>query len=186
MLKKLIRSNDSVYLFIRKCLMIYVKVRYGLKNVALSCRIATPQLISKDFTLGEYSLVDQYTHICSSVRAGKYVMIATNVTIAGADHLYDQVGTPMCFSGRPEMPETIIGDDVWIGTNVSIRAGVTIGRGAIIGMGSLVLKDVEPYTVVGGVPAQVLKKRFIDEEIKKHDLMLQKAAYRSGRFCSVR
>ena len=60
-----------------------------------------------------------------------------------------------------------IGNDVWIGDNVYILAGVKIGNGAIIAMGAVVTRDVEPYTIVGGVPAKVIRKRFNDEQIKK-------------------
>lgn len=59
----------------------------------------------------------------------------------------------------------IIGNDVWIGYEAVIMAGVTIGDGAIIGTRALVTKDVAPYTVVGGVPAKPIRKRFSDEMI---------------------
>ena len=61
--------------------------------------------------------------------------------------------------------KVIIGNDVWIGINVSIMGGVTIGDGAIIGSHSLVTKNVEPYTIVGGVPAKKIRMRFNDEII---------------------
>lgn len=57
-----------------------------------------------------------------------------------------------------------IGNDVWIGANVSLMDGVRIGDGAIVAANALVMKDVEPYTIVGGVPAKVIKKRFSEEE----------------------
>lgn len=58
-----------------------------------------------------------------------------------------------------------IGNDVWIGKNVLIKGGITIGDGAIIGMGSVVTKDVPPYSIVGGVPAKIIRKRFSQTEI---------------------
>ncbi|MBI5324137.1 MAG: CatB-related O-acetyltransferase [Ignavibacteriae bacterium] len=60
-----------------------------------------------------------------------------------------------------------IGNDVWIANNVIIMDGVKIGDGAVIGAGSIVTKDVEPYSVVGGVPAKIISKRFSDEQIEK-------------------
>lgn len=60
-----------------------------------------------------------------------------------------------------------IGSDVWIGFDVKILAGVKIGSGAIIGAGSVITKDVEPYSIVGGVPAKVIKYRFDDYIINK-------------------
>lgn len=59
----------------------------------------------------------------------------------------------------------IIGNDVWIGANVSLMDGIKIGDGAIVAANALVTKDVEPFAIVGGVPAKIIKKRFSDEEI---------------------
>ena len=59
----------------------------------------------------------------------------------------------------------VIGNDVWIGYEAAIMAGVTIGDGAIIGTRAVVTKDVPPYTIVGGVPAKPIRKRFSDETI---------------------
>ena len=61
--------------------------------------------------------------------------------------------------------DIVIGSDVWIGYEAVIFAGVTIGDGAIIGTRSVVTKDVPPYTIVGGVPAKPIRKRFSDETI---------------------
>ena len=78
-----------------------------------------------------------------------------------------------------------VGNDVWIGSRVSILQGIKIGDGAIIAAGAVVTKDVEPYSIVGGVPAKVIKKRFSDEEIDNlckikwwdfDELTLEKAA----------
>lgn len=60
----------------------------------------------------------------------------------------------------------VIGNDVWIGSNVLIMDGINIGDGAIVASGSVLVKNVEPYTIVGGVPAKPLKKRFNDNQIK--------------------
>lgn len=63
--------------------------------------------------------------------------------------------------------DVTIGNDVWIGYRVTILPGVTIGNGAIIGACSVVTRDVEPYAIVGGNPARLIKKRFDDETIRK-------------------
>jgi virginiamycin A acetyltransferase len=70
----------------------------------------------------------------------------------------------------PIKGDTIIGNDVWIGQNATILPGVKIGDGAIIGMKSVVGSDVEPYTIVAGNPAKVIRKRFDEELI---ELMLK-------------
>jgi len=66
-----------------------------------------------------------------------------------------------------EYLQTSIGNDVWIGANAFIRGGLTIGHGAIIGAHAVVTKDVEPYSIVVGNPARVIKMRFNEEIISK-------------------
>lgn len=64
-----------------------------------------------------------------------------------------------------ETGKIVIGNDVWIGSNATIMYDITIGDGAIIAAGSIVTKDIEPYSIVGGVPAHQIKKRFSPDEI---------------------
>ena len=73
-------------------------------------------------------------------------------------------GCPECLDNRGDI---VIGNDVWIGYEAVILAGVTIGDGAIIGTRALVTRDVAPYTIVGGVPAKPIRKRFSDEIISR-------------------
>ena len=63
--------------------------------------------------------------------------------------------------------DVVIGNDVWVGSNCSIMSGVTIGDGAVIAANSNVTKNVEPYTIVGGNPVKVIRKRFTDVQIKR-------------------
>ena len=77
---------------------------------------------------------------------------------------------PPAQADLPLKGDTVIGNDVWIGQNAVILPGVHIGDGAIIGANSVVGSDVDPYTIVAGDPARVLRKRFDDELI---DLMLR-------------
>lgn len=63
--------------------------------------------------------------------------------------------------------DIVIGNDVWIGYNAVILSGVTVGDGAIIGTNAVVTKDVPPYTIVGGVPAKPIRKRFDDDTAEK-------------------
>lgn len=104
---------------------------------------------------------------------GAFCSIANNVKIGGGVHPMEWVSTsPVFYEGRDSVrakfskhkrkpvKTTIIGHDVWIGQGVMIKQGVTIGTGAVVGMGSIVTKDVEPYVVVAGSPAKVIKERF--------------------------
>ncbi len=89
---------------------------------------------------------------------GNDVMIAQNVVLRASDHGHDRIDIPMMKQGHTG-GEIIIGDDVWIGANVVITRNVRIGAHSIIAAGAVVTKDVEPYSVVGGVPAKLIKKR---------------------------
>lgn len=81
-----------------------------------------------------------------------------NTVLAGYDHI----------EGHPQTKGDVnIGNDVWIGLNATILSGVIIGDGAVIAAGSVVTKNVEPYSIVGGVPAKFIKKRFEEKTIGK-------------------
>ncbi|OAB41192.1 Vat family streptogramin A O-acetyltransferase [Paenibacillus antarcticus] len=122
-----------------------------------------------------------YEFLGDKLVIGKFCAIAEGVTFImnGANHRMDGLTTyPFyIFAGGwekvtptieqlPFKGDTLIGNDVWLGQNVTIMAGVTIGDGAIVATNSTVIRNVEPYTIVGGNPANVIKKRFSDEMIK--------------------
>jgi len=90
---------------------------------------------------------------------GNYVMIAPNVAILNSTHNFERTDVPMIMQGEKKGQNPIIEDDVWIGRNAIIMPGVIVGKGSIIGAGAIVTKDVEPYSVVGGVPARLIRKR---------------------------
>ena len=112
---------------------------------------------------------------------GKFCMIASDVKFImnGANHLSNAISAyPFAVFGNgwenamdgksyPNKGDITIGNDVWIGYNATIMAGVTIGDGAIIATNATVVKDVAPYSIVGGNPAIEIKKRFSDEKIKQ-------------------
>ncbi len=92
------------------------------------------------------------------VKFGDYVLIGPNVVIASSQHRYDIKGVPIMFQGH-ELEPVVIGNDVWIGANAVILPGVTVGDGTIIGAGAIVTDDTDPYSIVGGVPAQKIGER---------------------------
>jgi len=108
---------------------------------------------------------------------GNYIMLGPGVTIITGDHRTDIVGRYMVdIKDSEKLPENdedvVIEDDVWLGANAVILKGVTIGKGAIVASGALVTKNVPPYSIVGGVPAKLLKSRFTDEEIQEHENLM--------------
>ncbi len=143
--------------------------------------------IHRDFVAGPLGYIGPGCAIRSRVRVGRYVMFGADVAIMGADHNFDRPGTPTIFAGRPDLPETTIDDDVWIGGRAIVLAGVHIGRGAIVAAGSVVTRDVEPFTIVAGVPARFVRKRFEDDEDEAaHDALLQSNALFVGEFADRR
>lgn len=152
--------------------MRWYRFRFGLKNVHPTFYMGGKSWLSPDLVAKEYVFIGAGCKIYPKVTIGKYTMLAPGVAILGGDHLFDDPNTPMIFSGRPEMPATSIGEDVWIGSRVFVKAGLKIGDGAIIAAGSVVTKDIPPYSIYGGNPAKLIRMRFNEEEIKNHKKML--------------
>lgn len=183
-LRTYIRNNEGFYMFYRSAIMLLKRKFYGLKHVHPTFFMSGIGRVSKDFVACEYSFIADGCRICPRVSIGRYVMFGPNVTITGSDHRFDVPGTPMIFSGRPKLKETIIEADVWIGYGCVVMSGVRVGRGAIVAANSVVTKDVPPYEIHGGVPAKKIKDRFASvEDIKAHDAMLEQPPAR-GVFCS--
>ena len=110
---------------------------------------------------------------------GRKVIFGPRPTIITGDHRTDLIGKYIIdVTTEEKLPENdlpvVIEDDVWCGANVTILKGVTIGRGSIVAAGAVVTQSFPPYSVVGGVPAKLLKMRFTPEEIVEHEKMLYK------------
>lgn len=135
-----------------------------------------------DVTMGDYSYCAGYNQIYYAT-IGKFCSIASNVRINPGNHpTYTRIAQhhftyrseqygfgkddQEFFNWRKSSP-VIIGNDVWIGHNATIMPGVRIGNGAVIGTGSIVTKDVEPYSMVVGIPVRKIKMRFSSELTKK-------------------
>ena len=126
-------------------------------------------------TLYEFGLgifVKKIGRYCSINGSAKFQDSHPMGWVTTSPFLYDEYGSllpPVWMGQTPirhlETPKTEIGNDVWIGANVNIIPGVKIGDGAVIGACAFVNRDVEPYAVVGGVPARVLKYRYPKEMI---------------------
>ena len=156
-----------------------------LKNI-----VKNPNIIVGDYTYYddfenvenfEKNVKYHFDFVGDKLIIGKFCMIASDVKFImnGANHLTDAMSTyPFAIFGYgwehamegksyPQKGNINIGNDVWIGYNATIMAGVTIGDGAIIATNATVVKDVEPYSIVGGNPAKEIKKRFSKEVIAK-------------------
>ena len=105
---------------------------------------------------------------------GDNVLIASYVALINFDdHKYNIIGKTIWDSGRGDTGKIVIQDDVWIGHGTIILTPSVIGKGSIIAAGSVVNRDVPPYSIVAGVPAKVVKMRFLPDEIDLHEIMLK-------------
>lgn len=129
--------------------------------------------------IGNNVYIGKYCSLEADIEIGNDVLIGNNVGLIGRyDHDYTYVGKSIKdspwigdeeYSFKGKNQKIKIENDVWIGYGAIIMTGVKIGRGAIIAAGSLVLKDVEPYTIVGGNPSKVIGKRFTEEQVIEHE-----------------
>lgn len=142
-----------------------------------------------DCFIGLCSYINSNTHL-NRTKIGRFCSIADNVRTGFGTHptntfvstfpsfYYDTKNIPFSFMNHKSPLYSIwrytdnkqkyvveIGNDVWIGSHVLIMDGVKIGDGAIIAAGAIVTKDVDPYSIVGGVPARLIKYRFNKEQI---------------------
>lgn len=109
--------------------------------------------------IGNNSGVGVNCVLSGKVIIGDDVMMGPEVFIYTFNHRFDRTDIPMWKQGHESMKPVQIEDDVWIGSRVTILPGVKIGKGSIIGASSVVTKDVQPYSIVGGNPAKLLKMR---------------------------
>lgn len=93
------------------------------------------------------------------IRLGRHVLLAGQCYLGGGRYHAERTGVPMMEQGLYSKGAVDIADDVWIGAGARVLDGVRVGEGAIIGAGAVVTRDVEPYTIVGGVPAKVIGER---------------------------
>ncbi len=135
-------------------------------------------------TFGKYTYGNPTTHWKNEnakLIVGNFCSIAQNVNIyLGGNHntqwvttypfghIHKNIFNNFNGDGCPSTKgDVIIGNDVWIGANVTIMSGIKIGDGAVIANNSHVVKDIEPYSLVGGNPAKLIKYRFTQEQIEK-------------------
>ncbi|OJF91323.1 DapH/DapD/GlmU-related protein [Pararhizobium antarcticum] len=137
-------------------------------EIAERCRISEAEI-------GDYSYIMQDGSVwCATI--GKFANIAASVRINATNHpvwratlhhftyragdYWADAGGDEDFFAWRRGNRVVIGHDVWIGHGATVLPGVTVGNGAVIGAGAVVSRDVAPYTIVGGVPARLIRDRF--------------------------
>lgn len=128
-------------------------------------------------TLGSYTYISSNTDI-SNAALGNFCSIGQNVKIGGFGKHPLNISTHPAFYSQhmtkcfheiknfQHFKNTKIGHDVWIGDRAIILDGINVGTGSVIAAGSVVTKNTEPYSIVGGVPAKEIKKRFSEKDIE--------------------
>jgi acetyltransferase-like isoleucine patch superfamily enzyme len=92
------------------------------------------------------------------VEIGDHCMLANGCFVSDSSHRYDDRDKPITWQGFESKGPTRVGENCWLGTHAVVTSGVTIGERCVVGAGSIVTKDVEPYSIVAGAPAKLIRK----------------------------
>lgn len=131
-------------------------------------------IIGDDVSINEGA---RFLNTRAKIHIGDHVIFGPNVSVITGNHRIDVVGRYMSSITEdeklPENDEDVVFEgDNWIGANATILMGVTVGFGAVIAAGAVVVSDVPEYSIVGGIPAKEIKKRFSDDDIKEHERII--------------
>jgi len=141
--------------------------RTGRIRIGPKCSIAAGVILQGNVRLGENCSIQTGSMLigyggwddpAGRITIGNNVRIAPFVQMIAANHRFEDTSRPIAAQGLEHRPITIA-DDVWVGGRVIITAGVTIGTGSVLAAGAVVTRDVPAWSVVGGVPAKILKSR---------------------------
>ncbi len=148
------------------------------KRAVICRRVRMDVLPFNVFSLGDFSTIEDFSVINNGVgpvvignhvrvgisnvligplTIGNHVILAQNIVLSGLNHGYEDVQVPIVDQKCTVSP-IVIEDECWIGANAVITAGVTIGKHSVVAAGSVVTKNVEAFTIVGGNPAKPLKR----------------------------
>ena len=157
-------------------ILAYNKTKFNSigKNTAISykCHFTYATISIGDFSyIGPYCI---FQSVHGEIEIGNHVMFGPGVHIHGGNHVTNKIGFFMNTVTKEAGSDgkVIIEDDVWVGANAIILKGVTIGEGAVVAAGSIVIKNVQPYSIVAGSPAKIIKMRFTENEINEHKKLL--------------
>lgn len=172
---------DSFYAFFIKRSMGHCGKNVMIKPTTSVFKGIENFYINDDVRIARYAVIYSTR---AKVFIGSKTGIAPYLKIITGNHRIDKIGHFMFDGDTDKLPENdkdvIIEGDSWFGINVTILAGVTIGRGSVIAAGAVVNKSCPPYSIIGGIPAKVLKFRFTIDEVIEHEKVLYP---KNKRFC---
>ena len=165
--------DKFLFMFVRK------NLRYAGKHVYMRPSKSDFKGLC-NMSIGDDSIIPRgRVFYCTraSLTIGRKVIFGPNPTIITGDHCIDKIGKFIAdVTDGEKCPENdapvVIEDDVWCGANVTILKGVTIGRGSVVAAGAVVTKSFPPYSIIGGVPAKIIRMRFTPEQIIEHEKIL--------------
>jgi acetyltransferase-like isoleucine patch superfamily enzyme len=110
-----------------------------------------------DVLIGDHTRVGIHCTVIGPVCIGSHVNLAQGITVTALNHNFTDTSMRIDEQGISTKP-VVIGNDVWIGANAVILPGVTIGKHCVVAAGAVVTKDIPDHTLVGGVPARIIKQ----------------------------
>ncbi|MHC1690808.1 MAG: DapH/DapD/GlmU-related protein [Bacteroidales bacterium] len=148
-------KNAVIYRSVRKDIVPFNNFTIGSYSVIENFSIVNNMV--GDVKIGAYSRVGLGNVIIGPIEIGSHVILAQNIAISGLDHKYKDVKKRIDEQGV-DTGLIVIEDNVWVGANSIITKGVTIGTHSIVAGGSVVVKNVDSYTIVAGNPARTVKR----------------------------
>ena len=140
-----------------------IKFNFKNKNVIISRNFKITNfanlILQEDIYIGENAVINSY----GKVFINNGVIIGPNITIYTANHNFKEDLQSIPYDSKLDVRNVTIEENVWIGGNVIIIPGVPIGEGSIVGAGSVVVKNIEPFSIVGGNPAKKIGERDIEK-----------------------
>nr|WP_070328418.1 acyltransferase [Exiguobacterium aurantiacum] len=140
------------------------KIRYFfakslISHMGKNVNIEQGSVFTRDLIIGDNSGLGINSKVTRGVEIGDNVLMGPNCFLCTESHEFERTDIPIIQQGFKDVKSIKIKNDVWIGQNVIILPGVTIEKGCIIGAGSVVTKNIPEFSIVGGNPAKIIKKR---------------------------
>lgn len=148
-------KGSKIYSSVRMDTPPYRKFSLGKRSVVESFSCINNAV--GDVVIGDYTRIGIHNTIIGPVTIGSHVNLAQGITVTALNHNFENTNERIDLQGVTTK-QVVINDDVWIGANAVILPGVTIGRHAVVAAGAVVTTDVPENTVVGGVPAKIIKR----------------------------